>query len=493
MNQEQELVLVIDDERDIRDGCERFLTRMGCLVDKAASGEEGLAHLQEQPVDIVLLDLKMPGLDGLEVLRLIRESWPQVLVIVITGFATVETAIEAMKRGAYDFIPKPFQPDQLRITVGRAMERRRLAAEAARAQAERQRTLADLDAEKSRTRTIIQAMPFGVLVTSTQGEVVLMNPALGGMLGLAPEQGPGRPLAEYAPDQGLLKMVSRLAAGDCQQDQADCSLQFATPQDKFILARGTPILGEEGECLGVVLVLVDITAFRMLDQLKSDFVAKVSHELRSPLSTILLQLSLLGGDEAETGEESRHLLQRARSKTEALISLVRDLLDISRMESGDLLRAPQPVDPAVLLQAVVEGILPQAQDRGQELALDLPGQGLPILQADPSALESVFTNLVGNASKYTPQGGSIQVRARVNQHDLVVEVADNGFGIPPEKQQAVFDRFYRLKDENTRYITGTGLGLPIARSIVEEMGGRIELESQPGQGSTFRVRLPLPE
>ena len=159
-------VLVVDDERDIRDGCERILVRKGCTVSKASNGQEALDLFAESPFDIVLLDLKMPGLDGMEVLLRMRESQPDALVIIITGYATVETAIEAMKRGAYDFIPKPFKPDQLRIVVNRAAEKKRLTEEAERLEMEARRTLQDLDMEKSRTRTIIQVLPDGVMVST---------------------------------------------------------------------------------------------------------------------------------------------------------------------------------------------------------------------------------------------------------------------------------------------------------------------------------------
>ena len=170
-------VLVVDDEKDIRDGSERILTRQGFHVFKAPNGDTGLNIVESETISIVLLDLKMPGIDGMEVLQRIHEIDDSILVIVITGFATVETAIEAMKLGAYDFIPKPFDPDQLRIVVNRANDKVRLTREAAKLELARKRTLMDLDTEKSRIRSIIESLPNGVLVTNVRGQVVLMNPA----------------------------------------------------------------------------------------------------------------------------------------------------------------------------------------------------------------------------------------------------------------------------------------------------------------------------
>ena len=169
-------VLVVDDEQDIRDGCERIISKMGCEVHKASQGDHALKMLEDTLYSIILLDMKMPGMDGLEVLRHIMERDDQIIVIVITGYATVETAIKAMKLGAYDFIPKPFEPDQLRIVVGRALEKQRLKSEREKLEKESERNLEDLTTEKSRVRTIVESLPHGVMVTNIDGQVVLMNP-----------------------------------------------------------------------------------------------------------------------------------------------------------------------------------------------------------------------------------------------------------------------------------------------------------------------------
>lgn len=494
MSPEQHLepVLVVDDEQDIREGVERILSRQGCQVSQAADGRQCLEMLDKQLVSLVLLDLKMPGMDGLEVLGHIKQSWPEMMVIVITGFATVEMAIEAMKLGAYDFIPKPFKPDHLRLTVGRALERKRLSDQARRLELERQKTLADLDNEKSRTRTVIRALPFGVVVTTLDGKVALLNPAFLHMVGLASETRPGGDLRDYVDDPGLEQMVGKITRGEQGDDLQGWSYEFSTRHQKYLLARGTQILSDEGESLGAVLVLVDLTAFKMLEQLKNEFVAKVSHELRSPLSTIHLQLSVLLGDGMpDGGEQQRHLLARAKQRTEGLIGVVRDLLDMSRLESGMDGQTLQEVGLEPVLDRVMETISPQAQDRSQSLKLETPDERLPPLMADPMALESLFANLVGNAVKYTPQGGSIMVKADQDGPNLRVMVSDTGLGISPEHQARVFEKFYRVKSEQTRSITGTGLGLPIVKSVVDQLGGSITLESQPGKGSTFTVLLPL--
>lgn len=485
-------VLVVDDERDIRDGCERILGRRGCRVAKAANGEEALGFVEKTQYDIVLLDLKMPGMDGLEVLRLIREAHPETLVIVITGFATVETAIEAMKRGAYDFIPKPFKPDQLRIVVDRAIERKQLTDEARRLEAERQRTLKDLHLEQSRTRTVIRALPDGVMVTTPDAHVALMNPACTRLVSLPGEFQPGEHIGHYVEDEGFCDLVSRTSRGEVPEAQTSLTHDFSTKDEKYLRADSTPVRSETGECLGAVTVLIDITGLMVLDRLKSEFVAKVSHELRSPLSTIHEQLAMvLNKLVSDAPAEQRHLLSRAKEKTQGLITMIGDLLDLSRIEAGLVTKEHTPVDPSGVLTGVVEFLESKAKGKKQTLTLSLPEQGLPPVSADPQSLEIVFGNLITNAIHYTGEDGRIEVSGTTRDNQVRVAVKDNGFGIEERHQEKIFERFYRVKDDNTRYITGTGLGLPIVKGILEDLGGSIELESKPGKGSTFTVILPV--
>jgi two-component system, OmpR family, phosphate regulon sensor histidine kinase PhoR len=486
-------VLVVDDERDIRDGCERILVRKGCRVAKATNGAEALDLIEKAPYAIVLLDLKMPGMDGMEVLLRIHEVRPETLVIVITGYATIETAIEAMKRGAYDFIPKPFKPDQLRIVVDRAMEKKRLTDEAGRLDRERRRTLKDLDMEKSRTRTIIQALPDGVMVSTPDAHVALMNPAFIRMLRLKQEEiRPGERVDHYILDESFCRLVIDTSLGKAPAGgSGTCDLE--REGGTFLRAQSTPVLSETGECLGAVTVLVDITELKMLDRLKSEFVTQVSHELRSPLSTIQQQLAMVLSDFVGDGEdEQRHILSRAKEKTQGLITLIGDILDLSRMEAGLVLRGSQSLDVRELLKAVVDFLAAKARGKKQTLTLTAPETGLPAIVADPQALEIVFSNLITNAIHYTGEGGAVEVDVSPAPGFLCVAVRDNGFGIEERHQERIFEKFYRIKNDKTRYITGTGLGLPIVKGIVDALGGRIELESQPGKGSTFRVFLPVP-
>ncbi|HSO20228.1 MAG TPA: response regulator [Desulfosarcina sp.] len=485
-------VLVVDDEKGIRDGSERIISRMGCKALKAENGEAGLAAIQRSDVGIVLLDLKMPGIDGMEVLRRIQAMDREILVIVITGFATIETAIEAMKQGAYDFVPKPFEPDQLRIVINRALEKIWLKKEASALATERRRTLADLGREQSRIHTIIDSIPNGIVVTNAQGQVVLMNPAFGRLLDLGPEAAAGRQIADYIPDDGLCRLIDEISRG-CHVDFDDIpAYEFSTGGDRFFMARGRPVLGERKECLGAVVTIIDITNMKVLDRLKSEFVAKVSHELRSPLSTIHEQLALVLNDlMGQLSESDEHLLSRAKEKTQGLISTIGDLLDLSRIESGSTCQEPKPVQLETLLGNIVDFLATRTKAKEQTLSLEKPTEPLPTIKADPLALESIFGNLITNAINYTQNGGRIVVKADMTGINLRVRVIDNGFGIEERYLDKIFDRFFRVKNDKTRYITGTGLGLPIVKGLVEALRGRIGVESVPDKGTTFTVLLPV--
>jgi signal transduction histidine kinase len=242
-----------------------------------------------------------------------------------------------------------------------------------------------------------------------------------------------------------------------------------------------------------VVILVDISAIRKLDRLKSEFVAKVSHELRSPLSTIHEQMAMVIQDllEQEGLIQDQRILSRVQERTKGLINLVEDLLDLSKLEAGAAYQNMQDVQIEDMLSQLIGYLRDQAQAKNQELNLHLPQGHLEPVRADPKALESVFNNVISNALKYTPEQGRVDVSLQANQPGiLTLFVSDNGYGIDDSEQERIFERFYRIKDANTRFITGSGLGLPIVKGILDDLGGSITVQSKKGQGSTFVITLP---
>jgi two-component system phosphate regulon sensor histidine kinase PhoR len=487
---EKRKILVIDDESVMRDGCCRILAKEGCEVLTAPNGEEGLAAIKGDPggFEVVLLDLKMPGMGGMEVLEQAREVDPSLLVVIITGYATVDSAVEAMKKGAYDFIAKPFTPDQLRLIVRRAQEKRRLELEAEQLRAEAARSLRDVATEKSKVRTIVHCMADGVLVTDREGRIVLTNPAAGRMLGIETTACLERPLREAVEDERLIEAVGGVV--EPANPEVTTISQELQIGDSLIRAHTAAVRSEGKEVLGTVTVLEDMTYLLELDRMKGDFIAMVSHELRSPISAIVQNINLiLDGLVGETTEKQRHLLTRAKKRSKGLLDLITDLLEIARIDAGMAMQCKEPLQVEEVVRTVVELMEGEARAKGISLAPRL-ASSLPPVLGDRENLEGVFTNLVSNAVKYTPAGGQVQIEVSADGDYVKTVVKDTGIGISEEDLPRIFDKFSRVKSEQTRGIVGTGLGLSIVKNIVEVHLGSISVESTEGKGTTVVVLLP---
>ncbi|MFP4533346.1 MAG: ATP-binding protein [Desulfobacterales bacterium] len=353
---------------------------------------------------------------------------------------------------------------------------------------------AEIRASQSRERAIIDAFPSGALVVDEKGQVVLMNPAFKKHLELNPDTPAGKPIEEYVDNRNFCRFVRSIPEQAAIDPDEAPTCEFGRSQDKYFLAKGRPVSGEQEENLGAVVILVDITAIKLLDRLKSEFVAKVSHELKSPLSTIHEQLSIVLEElTAEQQSDNQQILFRARERTNSLISMISDLLDISRIETGLISGEGHTPNLARVLTETVDFYQSKARDKGHTMTLDLPEKAFPPVKADPIALQSIFSNLITNAINYTPQEGRIEVRAGFAGEFICVAIADNGLGIAPQYLDKIFERFYRVQTEKTRMIPGTGLGLAIAKEMLTSIGGHIEVSSEPEKGSVFTVYLPIEE
>lgn len=481
-------ILVVDDEKSIRDGCHRVLTGKGYEVLLAENGQIALEILAREPVDIMLLDLKMPIISGEEVLEIARTRYPDIPVIIITGHGTVDTAVGCMKKGAYDFITKPFQITEFTMTVGRAADKRTLEQRARKFEEENIRNLYDLGLEKSRLKTIINCMANGVMVTNRNLEVVLHNPALMRLLEIdRPVQNPV-PLREVLPNEELTKTLSVIQEADVAAPKI-VSQEIQVGKNA-LRAISAPALGPDRRSVGTVTVLEDITAFKQLDQMKSDFVNMVAHELRSPLVSIRqIHSVLIEGLAGPFPEKPREFVQRAVKKIDGLLGLINDLLDVAKLEAGKYVQHKVPTDMGQTIREVVALMEPRAKERG--ILLTCQCEDLRPVQADPKNMEEVFTNLITNAVNYSPDGGAVTVSARCLGEYMEIRVSDTGIGIAPEEIPKIFDKFYRVKHVKTRGVTGTGLGLSIVKGIVEAHQGTIDVESVVDKGTTFRVLLPV--
>ncbi len=472
-------ILVIDDEPRIRDACNIVLSDKGFDVSVAADGEAGLAMIKERHYDIVLVDLMMPTISGFDVLSAVRDHHPDTAVIVITGYATLEHSIEAMKKGAFDFIPKPFTPDQLRAVVDKSLRYTT--------------ALQDIADSKSRLRVMVNRLTDGVMITDSGKRIVLANPAFLHLVGYAGEDAVGLPVEEVLENEKLLDSIDQalaMPANTFAELTSEISF-FSEDKEKFCNARCAPFRGRTNENIGTITVLRDITALKRMDQMKSDFVSLVSHEIRSPMNSLLMQLKvILDGLAGEITDKQREILERASAKILNLNNLVSELLDLARIESGLIAHEKEVIDIAALLREQLAFHGPYGEEKKVSLNLQCPEE-LPTLFANRQNMEEVFANLITNAIKYSPPGASVTVKATVEGDHLRLEVADTGFGISQEDLEKIFTRFYRVKDARTRDIHGTGLGLSIVKSIIESHHGNISVASEIGQGTTFKVILPL--
>jgi PAS domain S-box-containing protein len=488
---EEMRILVVDDEKIMREGAERILTKEGWKATIAKNGERGLELIKDGKFRILLLDLMMPGISGMDVLKKVRESQPDLLVIVITGYATIDNAVEAMKSGAYDFIPKPFTPDQLRIVVRRALEKLNLEREAELLRIEREKSLQDVANEKSKTLTIINHMADGVLVTDQNGCIVLNNPAVTRMLGLEEESPLGKHLSEWTGNKDLTRMLEKvLSMGSSQDRGISQELALGDPPKNFFVAHSAPIRSEQGEVFGSVTIFNDVTWLKELDQMKSEFVNMVSHELRSPLSSIRQKLSLIvDGLTGEINEEQKQIVSRVQHRIDGLIGMISSLLDLARIEAGRLVQQKERIALSEIIDEVVELMDQEVEKKGLKFEVTIDAQLFPV-HADRQSMETVITNLLSNAVKYNREGGRVSISARNRGEFVEVKVADTGVGISEENLPRIFDKFYRIRSEYTRKVIGSGMGLPLVKAIVEAHFGTISVESESGEGTTFTVLLP---
>ena len=483
-------ILVIDDERGIREGCKRALGPEGYVIDLAEDGAVGLEKVLANAYDLILVDLMMPGIGGLDLIRKVHDTDPEIIIVVITGYATIETAVESTKRGAYDYLPKPFAPETLVVLVKRGLEKRELRLEAERLHHEREQRLLELAGEKSRLRTIIGCMADGVLVTNLEHHLVLWNASAVKMLKLDGTDEPGQTLAHYVRNTAIIEVIQKIL------DSKDDGLSMISQEirlddpDLVLMAQMAPVRDEQGTLLGAVTVLRDITKMKEIEKIKSQFVSMVAHELRSPLAAIEGWLEVVisgagGGDE----QQKQAWLVRAKERAHSLLALVNDLLEINKIAAGKVAQKMESVQVADIIRKIVDFLKPEADRKAVSFILKLP-DALPLIQADVKDMEKLFTNLISNAIKYNVDNGSVTIETTVDANVVGFHIKDTGIGMSPEHLPRIFDDFFRIEDERTEKIGGTGLGLTIAKKIADSHFGHIEVKSQPDKGSTFSVYLP---
>lgn len=371
-------ILVIDDEPGIREGCRRALAPQGFAVDVAGDATEGLAKLTAASYDLALLDVMMPGMSGLELLGKIREHDPEIVCIIITGYATVSLAVSAIKQGAYDFLTKPFGVDDLLLAVEHGLEHRRFLQERRRLQ---------------------------------------------------------------------------LVEAEAQQ------------------------------------LAVEKAKLEEVDKAKAAFVRLVTHELQAPIAAVDSYLRLIL-DGYVALEDQRVMLERASARAQEQMTLIADLLEFGRLRDGQVRGRITDVRLDTVLRHILDTCYNQAAQKGVQLTVAALSE-VPPVRGVMAELKSIWTNLVGNAIKYTPAGGSVTIRLWAEADRVIGQVSDTGIGIPPDALPQLFHEFYRADNAKALAAHGTGLGLAIVKRIVEGLSGQITVESELGAGATFTFTLPV--
>ena len=355
---------------------------------------------------------------------------------------------------------------------------------------------------KSATGQLVQAqraaqaamdsIPYPVLVLGADRGLITMNEAGQSMLG--PERAGGDPLGTVGAEVRAAVELARdhVLAGRgpyVPRGFEEAVRMTATPEDRWLLPRAKPVHGETGGVVGVTVVLQDVTRLRRFDELKNDLVATVAHEFRTPLTSLHMAIHLCIEERAgPLTAKQLDLLHAGRQDCERLQNITEDILDLARLQAGHAGKERSAEDPRPLARAAIEAHRGLAAEAGVELVAAIE-EPLPSVLADREAIDRVLTNLVTNALRHTPRGGSVTVRVQPRPGGVRFEVADTGEGIPSEHQTRIFERFYRVPG---RPRTGAGLGLAISREIVQSHGGKIGVASTPGAGSAFWFTLDEP-
>ncbi len=386
-----------------------------------------------------------------------------------------------------DRVPHAFGPNQERLLT--------IAAAQAAIAIENARLFSQVLSEKQHTDAIIQCMADGLLMLDRDGVVVECNPALAMMLDMRREDIVGQPATDPGADPRLqaigspatVKERTGVLAREVEVPRTGPGGETLRP--RMLRVFSTIVSDEAGQRIGEVRVVHDVTQEREIEEMKNEFFSTTSHELRTPLFSIQGFVRLILEGQVPDEETQREFLGIVLQQADQLAQLVNNLLNISRLESGMLELGREPVQLLDVLQEAVAKLRGIAQEKDIALEADLPAS-LPPVIGDQDLLQQVVTNLIGNAIKFTPKAGQVVIGARGSQDEIMVEVRDTGIGISADSLDRIFTKFYRAPHTAGEQPEGSGLGLYIARQIIEAHGGRIWAESALGQGSTFRFTLP---
>ncbi len=515
-----ERVLVVDDDPVILLLCQRILEADGYAVTTVKRGEDALAKLESETFDLLLTDIRLPGLDGLEVTTRLRELGLEMVVITMTGYSNMEMAIQALRLGVDEFVIKPFTPDTLRVHVTRALEKAKL-----RRENMRLRTLIPLlhtaqEFAAARSRQDIYQELFTALTEQLQitnaallgwdSETETLTLAAGrgaletalASLKLSAETLPPRELFFAGQVQSWNQRAEpRLPCAECGQELTSIALKSHLNTLGVLVVEAPQLSASNAECLRLIaaqaaaaLENVDLIAqvskayvnLSELDHMKGEVLDIAGHELRTPLAALLNSAKMLRG---RAKSKTNILAAEIISNGERLQRIVDDMQNLKYMRQGPMdLRLEELEIEQVMIEAV-NAYRPLAQEKNQTIDLEVTihaGRAI----ADRAMLDLILGNILSNAVKFSPPNSRVQVRADGDAEAVTLAIQDKGRGLAPDEAARVFEPFYQAGDSLTRSQGGIGLGLTLTREITRAHGGKIWVESQADQGSVFYVMLP---
>jgi len=544
-------LLVVDDDPNLLEVIGELFGSHGYVLTEALSATEALAAIRRGPFDAVVADLNLRGDSGLDVLRAARRANPDVVVVLVTGYATVSTAIGALREGAYDYLTKPFDLYELSQVVDRGLEAKRLAGENRRliqkltraneALVRHEEVLShrvleatgrlrklyevarDVTSELDMAATLDLIVESAAQLTRADYGLLFFHQESTGALRCEITWGIGASeavLKGRTSSAGFLErvLVSRQPAWLRESDiDASASNHFLSMIDARSLLcvpltsktkaigvlavasrSGTAFSDEDLELLTLFALqaanaIGNARIYRDLkevEQMKSDFVATVSHELRTPLTAIKGSIDLLTRELSTALDAAqKELLNICDAQCHRLLSIVSDILDVSRFEASSLSIRLDRVDMATCIRTAARDMEKLAAQAGIRIEPEIEPDLGP-LRADELRVSQVLTNLLSNAIKFSPSGSTVVVRARRTEEGILTSVQDSGCGIRAVDLPRLFSRFTQLESGPKRRAGGTGLGLVISKAIVEAHGGRIWVESVEGVGTTFSFLIP---
>ena len=463
------------------------------------SPEKALASMDgDFPPDVVISDFLMPEMDGISFLQAIRNRYPETTLILLTGYADKENAIQAINEvGIYRYIEKPWDNEALKLAIRNGIERTRLLTrlnEKITALEHAQNDLQqysqhleervtekthDLSLTLNKLKAVVENTGDGIVTVNTRGYIQGLNPTFASWVQASHSDTEGQNLFDIVTFQD-----NSIQLDDLLHAEGGSQLKEATVGQMTVEVNISPLSDQDG----LVLVCRDIAKRKEAERLREDFVSTLTHDLRTPLLAGIQSVEFfLDGTLGEISAQQRNILEIMRDSNRQMLSLVNVLLDVYRYEARQQKHIMENFQLADLIHRVLLEIEPLALSKNQSLKTDVV---LPLAPAygDKHALRRVLTNLVGNAIHYTPADGHITVSIRERDGYIQVLVKDDGRGIPPADLAKLFQRF--AQGTSLHRTTGTGLGLYLSRQIIEAHGGRISAESEVGKGSTFMFEVP---